>query len=267
MSLRDQIAESLPPFVRGALSRSRQSVLHVLRSWRSSRVIVHHGIRLVMDDSLPATVRRSLYRGEYEGGELAAVRQFLRDDDVVLELGAGIGFITLYCAARVGADRVFSFEANRRLEPLLQSNFRENRLYPHLEFAILAQDEGEVDFHLEDEYWSSSRIRRTDDALAVRVPSKSVNREIRRIDPTFLIMDIEGGEVELVPLIDFHHIQRVMIELHPYVVGEQATTKMLNHLKAEGFDVRWSCPKRLHLLLVRRTPAPTKTLHPEESAR
>jgi len=37
---------------------------------------------------------------------------------------------------------------------------------------------------------------------------------VQKINPTFLIIDIEGGEDELLKYADFHNVRKLIIELH-----------------------------------------------------
>jgi hypothetical protein len=42
----------------------------------------------------------------------------------------------------------------------------------------------------------------------IRVPVRSLNDELRRIRPTFLIVDIEGGEHDLIQHMNFAEFER-----------------------------------------------------------
>ena len=76
---------------------------------------------LVPDD--PAVIgprtRRLLRSGDYEAKEADAVRRLVRHGETVLEVGAGIGFMSSHLVRNCGADRVVSFEANPRLIPFI----------------------------------------------------------------------------------------------------------------------------------------------------
>lgn len=223
--------------IRPMLIEFRKRVLRTYRRWRQPQVIRHAGILLKLDRQIPPEIREFLYSGEYERSELKLLRRHLRPDDVVMELGTGIGFISLACAKRIGAARVFSFEANPALKPLILHNYELNQLSPTLEICVLAEEIGERDFYVHDLYWLSSTKAGTPDARHIRVPSRSLNDEIRRIDPTFLIMDIEGEERDLFRFIDFHNIRKVAMELHTESIGRDEAEAIQQRLRNAGFTL------------------------------
>jgi len=61
---------------------------------------------------ITAGIGKEIYFGDYERKEATIVSQRLTADDVVLEIGAGIGFLSAYCAKRIGSERVFAYDAN-----------------------------------------------------------------------------------------------------------------------------------------------------------
>jgi FkbM family methyltransferase len=222
--------------IRPLLIEARRRVLRTYRRWRQPRVIRHAGVLLAIDRHVPPEILEYLYAGDYERSELKPLRKHLRPDDVVMELGAGIGFISLQCARRVGADQVFSFEANPGLEPHIRRNYQLNRLYPQLEICLLGQVHGEADFYIHDQFWASTTVPGINGMRAIRVPVRPLNEEIRRIDPTFLVLDIEGGERELFRFIDFHHIEKIALELHTALIGDEETAAIKRRLRDAGFS-------------------------------
>lgn len=105
---------------------------------------------------------------------------------------------------------------------MIRRNYELNGLSPKLEICLLSDRAGEADFFVEPDFWSSSTIRRGEAAAVRKVPMRSLNEEIRRIGPTFLILDIEGGEYDLLQILDdFQTIKKVSIELHEDVIGPE----------------------------------------------
>ena len=58
---------------------------------------------------------------------------------------------------------------------------------------------------------------------------------IQRVKPTFLICDIEGGEQDLLEYISLDGVKKLCIELHPHVIGNEATSKIFQNLLEQGF--------------------------------
>jgi FkbM family methyltransferase len=67
--------------------------------------------------------------GEWCEFEIDLLRRFIQPGDTVIDVGANIGTHTLAFARMVGKEgRVFAFEAQPRLEKILEANIRLNRL-------------------------------------------------------------------------------------------------------------------------------------------
>lgn len=220
-----------------AIDLRRQS-LSTWRAFTKPRVINHAGVLIEINDYLSPKLIEKLYCGDYEKGELKSIRKHLQPDDIVMELGAGLGFISLYCSKRIGSERVFAFEANPQLERYIRRNCELNGLFPNLEICLLSEQIGKQDFFIKEDFWSSSSIS-TKNSRPIVVPTRSLNDEIRRIKPTFLILDIEGGEYELTQFIDFQTIRKVAIELHPNILGSEKSREVLERFAKAGFKVTW----------------------------
>lgn len=57
-------------------------------------------------------------------------------DDVVMDVGTGIGLVATLCAQRIGSERVYTYEANPALERPIRETFELNRVSPHLEMCM-----------------------------------------------------------------------------------------------------------------------------------
>jgi FkbM family methyltransferase len=193
------------------------------------------GLKVPSGPHLSEEIRDQLSTGKYELPELTALRAKLRDDDVVMELGSGIGVLSAYCAGIVGSDNVFTFEANPALEAPIRELYRENGVSPALEICALGDRHGEDRLHVQDSFWGSSLSDSTASGSAVTVPVRPFEEARAAIAPTFLVVDIEGGELELAPLLRLDGVRTVVIEVHPGVIGEEACATVLRAIEAQGF--------------------------------
>ena len=209
------------------------------------------GIRIPVDEEASGGLLNAFYGGYYERDELRLVKCTLQPDDVVMELGTGIGLLSAYCAAKIGSERVFTYEANPSLKDKIRSTYRLNHVSPSVEFCILGDRCGEQTFYPSKNFWASSTIQRNSRNHAIRVPMKSFNEETRRINPTFLIMDIEGGEYELMQYADLHNIRNVLMELHRGFIGEEKADFVLSALQKSGFRINEELSHKQNLLLQR----------------
>jgi FkbM family methyltransferase len=205
-----------------------------LRSLRRTIDVGGVKVRLGGHCSLPLAV--SMIDGLYELPERTLLQEALADHDVVLELGAGIGVVTTICAKRLGSQRVYSFEANPHLIPLAKETFALNDVAPVIENSIVGTSDGERQFYLEKDFWSSSTVKRSVRAHAVKVRVRRLSEAIRVIRPTFLIVDIEGGEAEIFDTVHLEGVSKVLIEFHPHVIGRDAVGRIRKAFQNAGFS-------------------------------
>ena len=209
------------------------------------------GVRLPVGQHLSRKATRALYQGSYEKDEQRIIAARLSPDDIVIEMGAGLGFISSLCAKRIGSERVFAYEANPELRRHILRTYALNDVRPTIEICVLGSSGGTRTFYVEKNFFSSSTVRRSARARAIQVPVKSCNEEIGRIRPSFLIVDIEGGEYELLRNIDFQTVRKIAIELHERVIGPAGVAFVRSRLADAGFHVLPDLSTEEHLYLQR----------------
>jgi FkbM family methyltransferase len=203
-------------------------------AWRR-KTLVNSGVKLRLHPCLSLKLLEALVNGTYEPEEAEIVGTSLTPDDVVMELGTGLGFISALCAMRIGSERVHTYEANPELEPLIRETFAMNRIAPDLQFCLLGESEGTDTLYIMPDLWSSSTVRRDGWVRTVQVPRRNLRQEMARVRPTFLIVDIEGAEYELFRSIDLSGVNKCAIELHERVIGREKTDFVRQALALAGF--------------------------------
>jgi Methyltransferase FkbM domain len=103
--------------------------------------------------------------------------------------------------------------------------------------CMLAEKEGSQTFYVREAFWESSTVPDGRPAQAITVPAKSFNDEAARINPSFLIMDIEGGEYELCRHMRFFDIKQLLIEVHKGKLGDKRARQVRSRLYRAGFRV------------------------------
>lgn len=213
------------------------------RTARRAAVVDLGGVEIRLGKHIAPEIRRQLETGTYEWPELAILRRKLLPTDVVLELGTGLGFLATYCARVVGSERVFTYEGNPRLKRHILDTFARNGVAPRLEMCLLTERTGKQTFYVEDAFWASSTLR-GGAAKAVTVPSRRFDDELARIKPTFLIIDIEGGEYDLCRQTQFAGVRKLLIEIHKERLGPRKTRHVKARLHRAGFRILERFPGR-----------------------
>jgi len=105
---------------------------------------------------------------------------------------------------------------------------------------MLGVQPGEQIFYVSKSIWDSSVIQYSQDFKPVTVSVKSFNEEVRRINPSFLVMDIEGGEYDLLKDANLHNIKKISMELHERIIGAEKAEFVKSKLRESGFKLNES---------------------------
>jgi FkbM family methyltransferase len=220
---------------RFSLINIKQYILKTYRKITRPKIVDIEGVKISVSDHIQGHVLRTIHIGTYEQSELEIVKRNINTDDVVMELGTGIGLISSYCAQKIGSKKVFTYEANPNLEPHIRRNYKLNNVSPNLEMCILGENVGNKTFYVNKDFWASSTLHKESDEQAINVPVKSFNAEICKINPTFLIIDIEGGEYELFKYANLCNVKKICLELHNNLLDSEKTSFVLSKLGDSGF--------------------------------
>jgi FkbM family methyltransferase len=164
------------------------------------------------------------------------LEDILTPDDRVMELGGGIGMVAIFCSRIVGSGNVFSYEANPGLESLIRDNYALNDVSPSLRICMVGPEAGSRDFHVSSQFSRSSIYDPGGDTEVVKVPVVPFQEELDSVRPTVLVIDIQGGEIELIDYADFSPVQTILIEFHPSMTGMAPIEAMRKKLRTvHGF--------------------------------
>jgi FkbM family methyltransferase len=196
-------------------------------------------------------VEQAISKGGYERDELRLIGMVLSPSDVVLEVGAGLGVVSAYCAKRLGSSRVFAFEANPDLEPRIRETYALNGVEPTLEMCAIRATAGRVTLYRTKHVFSSSIVKRSAEAIPIEVPGKALSYVVEKFRPTLLIVDVEGAEDELFDRAQLPGVTKIVLELHERVIGEAKARRVRGALNALGFREDRGLSSREHLVLRR----------------
>ena len=232
--------------------KTEKRIRRMLWPFPKAGYTTNFGVRLPLKHpAITPPILKDIFFGVYESKEAELVQKKIAADDVVMEVGAGIGFLSALSAKVVGSERVFAYEANPQLMDVIKQVHQLNRVAPTVSNVLLGEGAGEREFWLEKNYWASSLIQGSADATPIRVRQIDLNQEIQRIQPSFMILDIEGGEYEFLRGARLDPIRKIVIEVHPHVLGYTRISEMLGWLFAAGFALDVGNPRKNVLYLFR----------------
>ncbi|MBM1309238.1 FkbM family methyltransferase [Sulfitobacter mediterraneus] len=182
-------------------------------------------------------IRRLLRSNSYEAKETEAALRVVREGDVVVELGGGIGYMSTLVATKRAIKSVHVFEANPNLIPYIRSVHGANDVTnAHVTNAILGPRKGSVDFYVREPMLGSSMqvLEGEVDPPSVKVDVLNAKATFKEIGATVLICDIEGAEVDLIPQLDLTGLRAAIIETHPQWIGPEGINKVFRAFMDAG---------------------------------
>ena len=206
------------------------------------------GIRLSINDdkTLSKDLLLSVLQGGYEDKENKVLNEKLESNDIVLELGACIGFNSI-TAAKINGGKVVSYEANPNLIPILKKNQELNNISFEVRNKILLgkkSNPGTIPFNISENACMSSFIDYSMSGHQVKetklIETEFAGDAISALSPTFLMVDIEGGEEELFSQSDFlknSSIKKILIDVSPAIIGESGCSEVVKNIMNAGFDL------------------------------
>jgi FkbM family methyltransferase len=226
---------------------STRSLIHEVGRIGRLRVLLGRvfGVKVTRVDGLrfsttasvvPWIIRKALYNRSYEAPERMLIRAILEPGDRVVEIGACSGMVSVVCASIVGAENVLSYEANPALEALIRQNFALNGLKPNVRMKAVTADGRDVVLHVPKWVFSSSLV----DGIkgeAVTVASDAFAAIMAEFRPTALVLDVEGSEDELLGSGDLEGVHKIVVEMHPHIIGEARVAAIEDRLVSLGFSI------------------------------
>ena len=197
-------------------------------------------------------IKASLFWGLYESAEYRFVRDHLRPDLDVIELGAGLGAISVQIARRLdGGRKLVCVEAAPELFDKLGANLSSN---PALCEAVpvhgaVSYTEGErVAFEI-NAWHLGSRLATPDtvggrDVRRIEVPAVALERLWRdHLDGGAyqLVLDVEGAEAQILEheAEALSACQRLLIECHPTTFAGRpcGVEELIEKIREHGFEL------------------------------
>ncbi|CAN5682529.1 FkbM family methyltransferase [soil metagenome] len=203
-------------------------------------VVNLRGVRLdISSPKIAPAIKYGIRRGWYEIDELESIVSLVDDGDTILEVGAGCGFVSAYLARQFPASRIITVEADPELMPIIERNHQLNGVHVEVVNEVLGTGAGEATFHVQEEYWTS-KLAGHDDSPATGARSIVVRQSdfIERLhlwQPRALIIDIEGGELNLLTRELPPFVTTVVLECHEEAYGLAGVKRLMDNMSAMGF--------------------------------
>ncbi|WP_093321892.1 FkbM family methyltransferase [Shimia haliotis] len=198
------------------------------------------GIEIDIPDWLRDTrIEEKLTSGDYENKESNAALKRIKKGWRVLEIGAGLGYVSAICGQAAGAENVMSVEANpRMLEPIRQNLQRNGQGDVTLVHGAVVGDAHlteSVAFRAGSLFWGGALVEegKAPDDL-VEVPAVPIGHLLAIHQPHFVMMDIEGGEQFLFDKKWPKCVRHVVLEVHLSKYPRKVLKKIVDCMSRSG---------------------------------
>ena len=160
------------------------------------------GIRMPIDRTLLSyAMEERIAMGRNQAEEFKCARGVVRSGDVVLELGGGLGVISAALRRETAASRIISFEANPDLLTYAKLTHELNgasNIEIRQGVVLSRADAPTVSFYRHPTVAVGSLFRLPgSDLNQIEVPVVKLHELLAELVPNVLIVDIEGGELDL----------------------------------------------------------------------
>lgn len=203
----------------------------------------------VADGVVSQVIQTKIAEGRYERHESKTIPKLMANNEVLLELGAGVGVISTLAWLSGKVREVHCFEADPRLIELIRETHAQNGVNGFVYNEILSSipeqtAAGRMDFHIREDFYGNSTTTAVGRAVkeTVQVPVSSLQDALHRIAPTVIACDIEGGELGLFDDVEMPSVRTIMLETHQAVLRGHGMRQVFHEMHKADFhyDERYS---------------------------
>lgn len=199
----------------------------------------YNGVRFDLSFEVISTeIREAIAEEWYEAHEARLIEEYLPPATDVIELGAGIGYVSCVIDSVVADERTqIAVEPNPAVIPVLKRTKQLNKAdYTIYEYAY-ASTTNSVALTLTDAFWTATTHTDQRDVGSIQAVSLETICEQQDLTTFSLIVDIEGAEYELfcteLPLLE-KRCRLLIVEYHdtnPY------STEYTDELDRSAFEL------------------------------
>jgi FkbM family methyltransferase len=201
------------------------------------------GVAIPLDpDLMSPKIQEQLRAGRYEGHEAERLPGLIQAGERVMELGAGVGFLTALAGLQRLAACIVAVEANPVLIPLIERVHRLNGVESIVRHGVVTPARGAaaLPFHVHVDLWASSLDPPAKARLVkavVEVPVLALADLLAEHSPTLLIIDVEVLHAWATDLdaMRLDGVAKVMIELKPGRFEPRQIRRIFDAFSGQGF--------------------------------
>jgi len=189
---------------------------------------------------------------EHEPLTTRIMKEIISPGDTIIDIGANIGYFALFESQLVGLQgKIIAIEPSPENVKLLKLNIKENKNENvHVIEAAIGDYDGVGTLYLSEACnWNSLVVQsELGQTGIVEVEVRTIDSLIKSmgVRPSLIRMDIEGYEPKAIKgMLNTinNYAPRLVIELHPQLIGGEATRDLILTLQGFGYDVLYAIEK------------------------
>jgi FkbM family methyltransferase len=202
------------------------------------KTMFHEGVVLPILPIISDKILKAISDGSYERNEVSQINRIIQDQERIIEIGVGLGFISTLVLKNPKTEQFLGFEANPQLIEPIRTVFEMNNVNGEVVNAVLNHDQEtrEMDFYIRNDFWASSLEEKPwGYNEIIKVKTILFNSIIEEFKPTMIICDIEGGELALFRDACLIGVKKVYMEIHQQVLGRRGVRRLFDVMSSKGF--------------------------------
>jgi len=197
------------------------------------------GVSLPYDpEIITPDIHRAISDGTFEAEESTRIGEIVRPGDRVLEIGAGIGFMSTLLSRERRVASVVAVEANPYLIDYMERVHATNgvKKVRRMNAVLTNEPVASRTFYLRRDFWMGSLLPGPNPWLdTVSVPTLNFDALLRDEAISLIVCDVEGAEAFLFEDVALDGVDRIFVELHDHVTGLSGVGSLFRTLAAKGF--------------------------------
>ncbi len=221
-----------------------RKLIYLKNSFNNNKIVKINKIKLdISDDIFSQKHRYDILSGGYERHPIRILKRTINKNDIFLECGSGIGFISLNICKYLNYKKIFLIEANPKLVNIAKKNFKLNNIYPLIFNKAIHHKSGlklkfyskNKDFLTSYNYHEYSNEYKDDSFVVETITIDSI---IMQNEINYLFLNIEGGEYNCLMNSSLKNINKLLILYDLKKTTDELKKKLENKLSSVGLVPR-----------------------------
>ena len=190
--------------------------------------------QIIIDKNFHSLSRNLQSYGIREPRNVSEFIKFVDSDDIVLDVGANIGFFTILAKK---AKKIIAIEPVEECIPILKENLKNNNI-TNVDIFNVALGDGMPLLIKKEDQTNLSKVVYEIGENVKEIKSQNLDHFVKKDNINFIKIDAEGFEYEIFgKQIIPEKINKIFMEFHTGLMGNLKSIELIKNLYKEGFFI------------------------------